>query len=426
VFDQNGIYVDTVSTIMGTSLPGGYTYNNNLVFSTAANFIFLPGSYNVYIFYRPTGGSWKQIHASGTFTYEHAAINFIYANSIEMYSSMVATPITFVQGKSASVNLNLVNKSSPTFYGQYQVNLYNLDGTFAETIGTVGETNGLPYNYSYSSPYLTFTNSNLASKAGTYLLAVMFKANTASTWSLVGSTNYQNPTKITVQSATLNPDVFEPNNTISTATNLPLTFTNNVASKNTQGSNIHIGTDYDYYKFVLPTGYNYSITARIDDSYNSGNGQTYTVDGLVSYSTDGTNWSDAFDDIISNNITVNGGGTVYFLVSPYFTGSTGTYLFEASITRVSTAGINELEISELINVFPNPAKDQINIDFNNFNGQIKNISLFNIQGKEIMTNIETSNSKLLKIFSGNLTEGFYLLHIETDKGILTKKVLIQQ
>ncbi len=510
VFDQSGKFVSYVDSIVGTSLPGGYSYTNNLVFSSAGNYSFIPGSYNVYIYYRPTGGNWKQIHASGLFTYEHAAISFVNANSIEMKSSLTPNPTTFVQGQSASVNLNLVNKSSPTFYGQFKVNLYNLDGTFAETIDSMNEINGLPYNYSYSSPYLTFTNTVLTSKPGTYLLAVMFKANTASNYILVGSTNFQNPIKIDVQSPPYSPDVFEPNNTQATSFNLPISFTGNTATKTTIGSNIHLGNDYDYYKMVLPAGYNYSVSSRIHDSYNSGNSQTYTVDGILSYSTDGTTWSDAFDDVIPSNIIVNGGGTIYFLVSPYFTGSTGTYLLEANITRTpilstakditaftttgivgvatinnatvnltvnsstnitslapiisvsnfasispgsgvsqnftnpvtytvtaqdastkqwvvtvtkQTTGINNLSLNESIKIYPNPAKDQINIDLDNFIGQIKSISLFDIQGKEILIKYDSSGNK---IFLNNLNEGFYMLHIETDNGTITKKLIIQQ
>lgn len=511
VFDSKGIFVDYVATITGTSLPPNYTYNNNLVFSNSGNYSFLPGSYNVYIYYRPTGGSWKQIHASGLFTYEHAAISFTNANSIEMYSSITPSVTTFFQGQSASVNLNLKNNSSPTFFGQYQVNLYNLDGTFAETIGTYNEINGLSSGYIYNSPYLTFTNSVLASEPGTYLLAVMFKTNTASNWNLVGSTNYQNPIKIDVQAPPFSPDIFEPNNTQVASYNLPLNFTNNTANVNSQGSNIHLGNDYDYYKVVLPSGYNYSIASRINDSYKSGNSQIYTVDGLVSYSTDGIIWSDAFDDVIPNNIIVNGGGTIYFLVSPYFTGNTGTYLFEANITRsaiASTAkditaftatgivgsatinnsnatvslkvssttnvtslapiisvsnfasisptsgvardftnpvtytvtaqdastkqwvvtvtkqssGIGDISLDESINVYPNPGKDQLNIDVSNFIGQIKYVSLVDMQGKEMLVEFDSPNNK---INLNNLTSGFYLLHIETDNGICNKKIIIQ-
>ena len=42
------------------------------------------------------------------------------------------------------------------------VGLYNLDGTWAQTIGTMNETNGLPSAYTYQSPFLTFSTSEFA------------------------------------------------------------------------------------------------------------------------------------------------------------------------------------------------------------------------------------------------------------------------
>jgi uncharacterized repeat protein (TIGR02543 family) len=99
----------------------------------------------------------------------------------------------------------------------------------------------------------------------------------------------------------------------------------------------------DYYKINLNAGYDYTITPRLHDAYNSGNGNTYSVDGMFAYSTDGVNWSDFYDDIMTGNFSVIDGGTVYFDVISYFEGDIGTYLLSVGITR--TQHTNSFTIS---------------------------------------------------------------------------------
>lgn len=335
IFDQNNVFVEFVDSLQETiGLPPNYTYSNNLTFTYPGSYTLLPGAYKAYIFYKTATTNWQQIVATNSSIAVYADFNIVYANTIEMYSNMAVTPTSLVQGQAGSVNLNLVNKGSSNFIGEYKVALFNLDGTFAENIAIISENNGLPVNYAYASPYVTFSSSNIQSPPGTYLLAVQFKESTASNFSLVGSSFYQNPIKVTVLEAPNLADAYEVNNTLAQAYALPVNFTNNTATVATTGSNCHVGNDYDYYKIVLPTGtYNYTVSARLQDLNSSNNSQTYTLDALFSYSPDGTLWSDAFDDVLPNNIQVNGGGTLYFKVSPYFTGATGTYLLDINITR---------------------------------------------------------------------------------------------
>ena len=104
---------------------------------------------------------------------------------------------------------------------------------------------------------------------------------------------------------------------------------NNTVIVNTTGSNLHNNTDIDYYKIQLNPG-NYTITPRLYESYNGGSGEYYTVDAKFAYSTDGSNWSEYYDDVIDSSIAY-GGGTLYFCVMPYFEGKTGTYLLSINV-----------------------------------------------------------------------------------------------
>lgn len=332
VFDSKGAFVDYVYTLPVT-IPAG-DVSGNLNFLGQVNNKFVPGNYTVYIYYKNSGttGAWKQAQSPGLFNSEFASITIKKPGDIEMKGNIQFSPSTFVQGQQSNVSINLVNAGSVKFYGQYQVNLYNLDGSWLQTLGTYNETKGLAVNGDYSNALLQFGMPIIVSP-GTYLLGVVYHPSTPSNWTFVGSSNFPNPIKIDVQSPANTPDMYEANNTQTEAYNLPISFTIDSVNITSEGSNIHIGSDYDYYKLVLPVGYNYSIKARIHDSNNSGNSQTYSVDGSVSYAINNGVWSDVYDDIISNTIHANGGDTLYFLVSPYFTGNTGTYLLDANITR---------------------------------------------------------------------------------------------
>jgi len=425
IFDNSYNFVDYIQILTGYSLQAGYAYSSDLDFSTTGLFSMLPGTYYVGIFYRPTGGNWKQVANNGSYS-NLVQMKVINPNDIELNSSMVLTPgITLTQGQPASVNLNIVNDGNNTFIGQYLVGLYNLDGSFAQTIGTIDENNGLQSGYTYKSPYLTFSTSSITVNPGTYLLAAQHNPNNSG-WQLTGSSNFLNPIRITVIAPSLQPDQYETNNSIGESYNLPITFSGNNAIKNTTGSNCHITSDNDFYKIILPLGFNYKITPRIHDLYNSGNGNTYTLDGLFSYSTDGITWSDAYDDVMTGNIALNGGGTIYFRVAPYFAGETGTYLLSISLTRTSNLDVNHINLSDNVRLFPNPAKDVIMIDFKDFNGKVSEINMLDVRGQNLYTLNEVDQRNILPISLSNHANGVYFLQILTNKGILSKKIIISK
>ncbi|MBP6333878.1 MAG: thiol protease/hemagglutinin PrtT [Bacteroidia bacterium] len=425
VFDADYNFIDYVETLTGYTLQGSYAYTNNLVFSTTGLFSMLPGTYYVGVYHRPTGGNWFEVSNNASYT-NMVQMTVINPNDIELNSAMTVSPgTTLTEGQAASVNLNIVNDGTATFFGEYGVGLYNLDGSFAQTIGTINETNGLQSGYTYLSPFLTFNTASVAVSPGTYLLAVQHNPN-GSGWQLTGSSYFQNPIKVTVIASGIQADMYEVNDAIGQSYDLPISFTGNGASKNTIGSNCHLTSDNDFYKIVLPAGYNYAITPRIHDSYNSGNGNIYSLDGLFSYSTDGTTWSDAFDDIITGSITLNGGGTVYFHVAPYFAGETGTYLLDMTLTRTAVIGIEENEMEKLVSIYPNPAKDYITIDLNEIKFDIDQINLLTIQGQQVFSEKPENEKHLFHLNLKGLADGLYFLQLRTSHGMLEKKLIISK
>jgi hypothetical protein len=425
IFDDSNNFIDYVETFTGYTLQSGYVYTNDIVFSTNGLLSMLPGTYYIGIFYSPVGGNWMQVADNGDYT-NLVEITVVNQNDIELNSEMSVNPgTTLTQGQPASVNLNIWNKGAKTFTGQYDVSLYDLEGAFVESIGTYDEINGLPSNYTYLSPFLTFYSTSITASPGTYLLAVEYLP-TNSDWQLMGSTDFQNPIKVTVVAAELQADIYETNNSVDKSYNLTVSFSGNNAVVNTIGSNCHITSDNDFYKVKLPTGYRYAIKPALYDLYYKSNGDAFTLDGLFSFSTDGSNWSDAYDDIVAGNIILDGGGIVFIHVAPYFAGQIGTYLFEMEINRTLSNGINENRTDDGITVYPNPANDFVNIDFNEFDRKYDQIKLLDILGKCIFSSNVSDQQKTLCLPLTNLREGIYILQIQSGSGILNKKLIVSK
>ena len=423
IFDENSAFVDFVQILTTQDpLPAGFHYTNGLTFSTTGLFSMLPGTYYIAIYYRPTGGNWYQVADNGSYS-NLLQMTVINPNSIELYAAMNVTPgTTLTQGEAVSVHLDIANFGTTTFNGKVDVSLYNLDG-FA--VFTIEEKSNIVMDpNTHFTNGLTFSNSNLTADPGTYLLAVQHQP-TGGNWELTGSTtDYENPIFVTVQAATLLPDTYEPNNTLSQAFSLPLNFSGNSASTSTNSANCNLGEDYDYYKIDLPAGYTYTVSAELFDSHHPGTGQ-YSLDGIFSYSTDGVNGSDTYDDILTDPIIVNNGGTVYFLVSPKFTGSTGTYKFDINVTK-NPLGIEGSSAGELIRVYPNPAQDYFKIDLSDFTGTAEQFQLMNVLGKNVTSLIPFGHKQQVTVPTENLPGGIYVIRLQTDKGMISKEIVIRK
>lgn len=310
-------------------LPGGYySYHN---YSCAGGPPYIPGSYLVAMLYSMDGNTWNLID-SGNYNYAYFDIVSSYAiNARSYFTILTGDGSCLYQNTDATVNVDLINNGSSTFYGQFRISLQDANGNWMQNIAILDCTNGLQPNYHYTNG-LDFTGF-ITVEPGTYLMSLAYKPSGSSSWYVAGASNYQNPTWVYVAPEPVYADPYEPNNTQNLAHLFTPSFSGNSATVNTTGSNLHNSSDIDYYKINFNSGYNYTAAPRLHDSYNSGNGNTYSVDGKFAYSTDGVNWSEFYDDVMSGNISIENGGTVYFCVIPYYDGSIGTYLLSVNITR---------------------------------------------------------------------------------------------
>jgi len=92
---------------------------------------------------------------------------------------------------------------------------------------------------------------------------------------------------------------------------------------------------------------------------------------------------------------------------------------EFSIINVTKNIVNENTVSQ-ISVYPNPAKDLVNIVSNEI---IHKIELINSSGKVMVTSLENSDNIQLKI--SDLKSGLYFISIQTPSKRIIKKLTIQ-
>lgn len=324
--------LDIMEVVNCTSQPlscGYYSYHS---YSCAGGPPYIPGSYLVAMLYSMDGNTWNLID-SGNYNYGYFDIvyNSSSINVHSYYSILNGDGSCLYQNTDATINVDVINNGNSTFYGQFRISLRNATGSLVQTIDIFDCTNGLPSNYHYTNG-IDFTGL-ITVDPGTYLISMDYKESGSSSWYYAGSSNYQNPMWVYVAPEPVYADSYEPNNSQNLAHLFTPNFSGNSTTVNTTGSNLHNSSDIDYYKINLNSGYNYTITPRLHDSYNSGNGNTYSVDAKFAYSTDGVNWSEFYDDVMSGNISIENGGTVYFCIIPYYDGSIGTYLLSANITR---------------------------------------------------------------------------------------------
>ena len=325
--------VDSFPIINNSTLPSGNIFSQDLSFTTSGKVSLLPGKYYASLFFRPTGGEWQIVNDDYNNNFFNISqITIINSNAIELNSVMNLSPQSpIIKGDNLFVQLNVKNTSSAAYYGQYQLDLFNLDGTLAQTIGTYNESTGLPGGYTYANPYLNFYNAINVS-AGDYYLALEQQPQNGD-WQLVGSTYYPNPIKVSVQNPAIQPDKYEVNDSLEIATPLTLSFQKDSAFVSTTGSNFHVGKDVDFYKIVLGKNYAYSVDLNVYDANYAPDGNDYSVPTILYYSTDGENWSAGFQNTIPQNINLNGADTLYVFVGPYFSGFTGNYLLNISVKR---------------------------------------------------------------------------------------------
>ena len=384
---------------------GFYTYGT---LSCAGGPPYTPGSYAVAILYSMDGNTWNLIDNG---SYDDAYFDIVYAAQIETYSDFSIVSGTYLYfGEDATVNVDVLNSGNDTFYGLFQVNLVQPDGSWAQSIGTLNCSNGLPSGYHYTEG-LNFTGQ-ITVVPGTYYIELGYQPSGTSNWYYAGASHYPNPVCIEVVAPNVGADPYESNNTANAAYKLPFIMSGGIANIATNGANLHNESDVDYYKVQLNAGSTYTLRVRLNDSYSCDDGAIYTVDAKVAYSTDGSQWTEFYDDVVSSFTTSS--GTVYFCVMPYFEGKTGTY--QLSINLAAGTGVEENGASPLT-VYPNPVKENLTVNCQD----ISEIRVYDQLGT--MVKAVPVQGEQTTIDMSGLSSGTYLIQAVGDKRVTTLRIV---
>ena len=408
--DDEYIFLNVIDSwaFINSPLPSGYYIDGDL--ECEAGPPYLPGSYAFSVLYSLDGELWNFIDNNG---YNDAFFDIVYEQDIETFSDFeIMTGDYLYYGTSSTVNVDIWNSSSTTFYGKFRVNLANLDGSWAQNIDILDCTGGMPGNTHYDGG-LDFTGE-ITVEPGSYYMELAYQESGDPNWYYAGAYAYQNPVRVEVTAAPVSIDPYESNNTVSSAYHLPCYISGISTTVSTIGANLHDNNDIDFYKIELNAGRNYTITPRLHDSYNTGNSTYYTVDAMFAYSTDGSNWSNYYDDVIDDSFTISG-GTLYFCVMPYFEGRTGTYLLDIKVTQGT--GVEESD-ETLFSAYPNPVKDMVNVNCKD----IEEISLFNAVGQRIES-VNTEGRDNVQLNLSGLPNGMYILQAVSQDHTLTRRIV---
>jgi hypothetical protein len=91
----------------------------------------------------------------------------------------------------------------------------------------------------------------------------------------------------------------------------------------------------------------------------------------------------------------------------------------------TTALANETFLENQFSIYPNPNKGSFTIEFKELANSFS-VEVFDITGKTIYENIYEQSSNLIQLINlDNPTSGVYFVNIKSDKGLVTKKLVIQ-
>ena len=102
-------------------------------------------------------------------------------------------------------------------------------------------------------------------------------------------------------------------------------------------------------------------------------------------------------------------------------GSLGQYFISGSIP-VSNLGIENYGLSSTM-IYPNPSSGQLTIDFDVSKVAKLKIKLVNVLGKQVYTNILTSENKTINL--ENLQKGMYFMMLSENDYYVTKKIILK-
>ena len=367
------------------------------------------------------------------------------------YKTNAAAAFTTVTSTSASASLS--GLAASTIY-TYQVQTVCSNGlssalsttatfTTSATAACVTPTGAAVSGITSNSATITWN-----AVAGAQAYKVQYKASTATTYSLVTSTTntyvmtgltagttYSCQVQTVCSSSLLSPmttaatfttianstcnDTYEANETqsaskaiatgasitakIGTSTDIDwFSFANTSAAKNIQVVLSNLPADYDLYLYnsagtLLTSSLNASTTSETV-KYNNGAVGTYYVK-VIGYNS-------AFSAVNCYSLIANTSSVAYRMSAPQTSKTESNYT-----------------------IFPNPAQNEVNVDFTLSSNKTVEVRVYDINGKLVITNtfegVEGLNKNVLDI-SGLKNKGIYMLECNDGEKVQTSKLIIEK
>ena len=105
----------------------------------------------------------------------------------------------------------------------------------------------------------------------------------------------------------------------------------------------------------------------------------------------------------------------------------GDQLYLDNINVMNANGVNDADISSLVNIFPNPGSGEFFVNMHFISEEHAGIYVYDVLGREI-TRIEKNKVKdeSLKLDLSNEEAGIYFVEVVTDRGSTVKKIVLRR
>ena len=102
-------------------------------------------------------------------------------------------------------------------------------------------------------------------------------------------------------------------------------------------------------------------------------------------------------------------------------------LYNSAAEKCSAIGVNNISIGDNISFYPNPSDGNIfiNIDLPDIN--FIDVTVYNAIGEAVISEtIKILSGREIKLDMNNNPDGIYLIEVKTNKGNMTKKIVINR
>jgi hypothetical protein len=130
----------------------------------------------------------------------------------------------------------------------------------------------------------------------------------------------------------------------------------------------------------------------------------------------------------TTSISTSIAGTYYYAVSQFYAGGCDATSDSVKIVVDLCLGLDEIETAKSVKIFPIPAKDILNFEFQNSEKEIIFIDIYTVQGQLISTSAvaDKTTEQTYTLDIENLNTGMYFVRIKQGNSINDKKIVIQK